>query len=76
MKHILYPLILTLSLILIGCVKEPVDQDDLIERNGVWYEKFSKEPYTGEMVNWSEDGKLVHGKNTMKTETYRKKVIT
>ena len=45
-------ILLILSLISIGCEKkEPVDQDDLVERNGLWYEKFSEEPYTGEMVD-------------------------
>ena len=60
MKPIFYSLFFILSLILVGCEKkEPVDQDDLVERDGLWYEKFSKEPYTGEMVDWSEEGQLV-----------------
>lgn len=59
MKLFLYPLILILSLILVGCEKkEPVGQDDLVKRNGLYYEKFSEEPYTGEMIDWYEDGQL------------------
>ena len=48
-------ILLILSLILVGCEKkEPVDKDDLIQRNGVWYEKFSNKPFTGEARNWGK----------------------
>ena len=60
-------LILILLLILVGCEKkEPVDQDDLTKRNGLWYEKFSEEPYTGEMVDWDDNGNLVRTGNYLK----------
>lgn len=59
MKSILYLFIIILSLVLAGCEKEAVNYDDLVERMGLMYEKFSEEPYTGEMVHWSEEGSLI-----------------
>jgi len=51
--------ILLLSLLSTSCWG--VDWDDLVERDGIYYEKFSDTPYTGK-VNGEEKGKLKEGK--------------
>ena len=45
---------------LFGCseeVREEVDSDDLIERDGLYYKKGSEEPFTGNVVG-KDIGKL------------------
>ena len=44
MKHL--PLLLTICFLPVLSGKE-VNQGDLIERNGLWYEKFTSVPFTG-----------------------------
>ena len=62
MKPILYPLILTLSLILVGCEKkEPVNHGDLVERDGLWYEKYSDITFNGKTTGHIH-GKYINGK--------------
>ena len=56
MKLILYPLILILSLILVGCEKT-IDESELVVRNDIHYHGHSDKPYTGKTVSY-EDGRL------------------
>ena len=59
MKKLFLLPILLLSLLSTSCWG--VDWDDLVERDGIYYEKFSDTPYTGK-VNGEEKGKLKEGK--------------
>ena len=47
MKHTL--LIITSVIFCIGCT-ESVTKDDLVEREGLVYKKFSEYPFTGEVI--------------------------
>ena len=35
-----------------------IDKNNLIQRDGLWYEKFKDEPYTGNFYNWYPNGQL------------------
>ena len=63
MKKLL-PLLL---LILIGCSEpEPINMDEmLIERNGVWYTKYTNQPYSGPVFSLYENGQI-EGEVTLK----------
>ena len=54
MKHL--PLLLTICFLPVLSGKE-VNQGDLIERNGLWYEKFTSVPFTGSVNTEYTDGK-------------------
>ena len=56
MKHL--PLLLTICFLPVLSGKE-VNNDDLIERNGLWYEKFTSVPFTGSVYAEYAGGKRV-----------------
>ena len=58
MKHLL--IIFTLLLTSISWSKD-VDWNDLIKRDGLWYEKFTNEPFTGNSTGLKQ-GKVKDGK--------------
>ncbi|MDB3932951.1 hypothetical protein N9393_01315 [Luminiphilus sp.] len=53
--------LLSLFLILLSACSEPtIDRDELVEREGIFYEKFSNEPYSGKTTGRTI-GKIVEG---------------
>ncbi|MDB3932952.1 hypothetical protein N9393_01320 [Luminiphilus sp.] len=44
-----------------ACSEPTVDHDELVERDGVFYQKFSTEPFNGEVVG-STQGRVVNGR--------------
>jgi antitoxin component YwqK of YwqJK toxin-antitoxin module len=60
-KVIFYPLILTVLLSLVSFSVLGVDSDDLVERDGLYYKKFSDVPFTGK-VTGEEQGSFRNGK--------------
>lgn len=56
MKHL--PLLLTICFLPVLSGKE-VNKDDLIERNGLWYEKFTSAPLTGSVYTEYAGGERV-----------------
>jgi len=57
MKTILYPLILTLSIILVGCEKT-IDESELVEREDIHYQINSDKPYTGSVFSYHDNGQV------------------
>jgi len=55
--------ILTLAAIssFFACSEPTIDRDELVERDGFFYEKFSTEPFNGEVVG-STQGRVVNGR--------------
>lgn len=54
-------ILLSLFLIFLSaCSERTIDRDELVERNGVFYEKFSTEPFTG-MVTGRTSGRMSKG---------------
>jgi len=45
-----------LLLSLISCSSET---DSVVERDGLYYEKFSETPFTGKLIRYSDDGQLL-----------------
>ena len=37
---------------------ETIKEEDLIEKNGIWFKKYSRKPFTGCFVNYHENGQL------------------
>ena len=58
MKHLL--IICSVLLTSVSWSKN-VDWNDLIKRDGLWYEKFTNEPFTGKLSG-IENGKIKKGK--------------
>ena len=57
-------LLTILSLLLIvGCSKDPINVDKLVERNGVMYLINSDEPYSGEVFSLYENGQKAYEGN-------------
>ena len=40
---------------------ENIDSNDLVERDGLWYKKFTNEPFTGNSIG-ERQGKIIDGK--------------
>ena len=59
MKHLL--IILSLLLTSVGWSKI-TDYDDLVEKDGIYYEKFSDKPFTGKVIGNLIKGKIKDGK--------------
>ena len=59
MKHLL--IIFTLLLTSVGWSKD-VDFNDLVYRDGFWYEKFSNKPFNGKVIG-RHQGKIKNGLN-------------
>ena len=53
--------LLGLSLLVTACSKNTVDRDDLVEREGVLYEKFATQPFSG-LVEGKVSGVVKDGK--------------
>ena len=53
--------LLGLSLLVTACSKNTVDRDDLVEREGVLYEKFATQPFSG-LVEGNVSGVVEDGK--------------
>ena len=49
---------------------ESVTMDDLVERGGLTYKKFTQVPFTGEVMDWMR-GEFVDGKRNGPWVTYR-----
>ena len=60
MKHILAPILLTVFLFPALAVSEEVTLDDLIQRDGIFYEKSSNVPFTGK-VTGLQQGRFKNG---------------
>ena len=58
MKHLL--IIFTLLLTSVSW-SEDIDSNDLVERDGLWYKKFTNEPFTGNSKG-ERQGKIIDGK--------------
>jgi hypothetical protein len=67
MKTLFLLTILLLSLISTSCWG--VDWDDLVEREGLYYKKFTETPFTGE-VTGRENGTIKNGKHEGEWVTY------
>ena len=61
MKHILAPILLVVLLFPTLALGEEVTMDDLVERDGLWYQKFTDVPFDGE-VTGQEQGSFSDGK--------------
>ena len=53
MKHTL--LIITALMLVVGC-SEPINIDELVERDGIWHSKDTNKPYSGKAVKYLENG--------------------
>ena len=53
MKHTL--LIITALMLIVGC-SEPINIDELVERDGIWHSKDTNKPYSGKAVKYLENG--------------------
>ena len=60
MKRILFSIIITF-LLFSPSWSERVHFDELVERNGIFYKRFTDTPYTGEVGDIFENGKLRDG---------------
>jgi len=60
MKHILAPILLMVFLFPSLALGEEVPWDDLVERDGIHYKKFTDVPFSGK-VTGSEKGKIKNG---------------
>ena len=59
MKHTLLittALIITALMLVVGCSKEPINIDELVERDGIWHSKDTNKPYSGKAVEYLENG--------------------
>ena len=56
MKHL--PLLLLFCFLPVSSAKE-INHDDLVERGGLWYEKFASVPFTGSVYTEYTKGKRV-----------------
>jgi len=61
MKHILAPILLLVFLFPSLALGEEVTMDDLVEREGLYYKKFTEVPFTGK-VTGIQQGKIKNGK--------------
>ena len=66
MKHLL--IIFSLLLTSVSWSKD-IDFNDLVKRDGLWYEKFTNEPFTGKTTGLKQ-GKVKDGKKDGLWETY------
>ena len=55
---------------LVSCVQEKVEYDDLKEREGLYYKKFSEVPYTGKVIGRVQ-GQIKEGKPEGKLVVFR-----
>ena len=53
MKHTL--LIITALMLVVGC-SEPINIDELVERDDIWHSKDTNKPYSGKAVKYLENG--------------------
>ena len=53
MKHTL--LIIAALMLVVGC-SEPINIDELVERDGIWHSKDTNKPYSGKAVKYLENG--------------------
>ena len=60
MKHILAPILLLVFLFPTLALSEEVTLDDLVERKGLYYKKFTDVPFTGEITGRTK-GQLKDG---------------
>ena len=60
MKHILAPILLLVFLFPALALGEEVTFDDLVEREGIYYKKYTDVPFTGE-VTGQKQGRLKNG---------------
>ena len=49
-------ILLIVLVLIVGCAKEPINSDTLVERNDVYYTKDTNEPYTGAIFALYESG--------------------
>ena len=61
MKHILAPILLLVFLFPTLALSEEVTLDDLVERKGLYYKKFTDVPFSGK-VTGSKQGSFKNGK--------------
>ena len=54
MKRLL--LIVLPLLLIVGCSKEPINKNSLVDRNGVKYQQDSQKPYSGEIFDLYDNG--------------------
>ena len=64
-----YTLILTLLLSLISLASLGVDFEDLVEKDGLYYERSSETPFTGRVIG-KKQGPMLKGKKEGKWEFY------
>ena len=48
-------LIITALMLVVGC-SEPINIDELVERDGIWHSKDTNKPYSGKAVKYLENG--------------------
>jgi len=57
MKHTL--LIITALMLVVGCSSpEPINIDELVERDGIWHSKDTNKPYSGDVVGEFGNGQI------------------
>jgi hypothetical protein len=61
MKHILAPIFALVLLFPSLALGDTVDWDGLVERDGLWYERFTNVPFTGEVMGQGQ-GQIKDGK--------------
>ena len=71
MRHILTSVVLVVLLFPALAVWETVTMDDLVERDGLYYKKFTNVPFSGK-VTGKEQGSLKNGKKEGLWVKYRK----
>ena len=64
-----YLLIIFSLFLLVSCEQEKVEYEDIVYRNGLYYEKFSELPFTGNVVGLKQ-GKIKDGKLKGKWKQY------
>ena len=42
---------------------ETIKEEDLVEKNGTWFKKYSRKPFTGCVVDYHENGQLQYKGN-------------
>jgi len=57
MKTLLYSVILTLTVILVGCEKT-IDESELVERKDIHYQINSDKPFTGSVFSYHDNGQV------------------
>ncbi|MEC7490390.1 MAG: hypothetical protein VYA17_12475, partial [Pseudomonadota bacterium] len=63
MKRILAPILLLVFLFpSLALSEEVVDYDDLVERDGLFYKKYTDVPFSGKITTGSEQGSFKKGK--------------